>query len=47
MALEVTGEAGTVPARYQPPVQGARAPVMVWLTPDRDVLREAEWGSYL
>ena len=47
--FEVTGEAGTVPARYQPPGAGHHGRrVMVWLTPDgRDVLREAEWGSYL
>lgn len=47
--FEVTGQAGAIPARYQPPHaahHGRR--VMVWLTPDgRQVLREDEWGGYL
>lgn len=47
--FEATGEAGAIPARYQPPGVGHHGTrVMVWLSPDgRQVLREADWGSYL
>lgn len=47
--FEATGESGALPARYQPPGVGHHGQrIMVWLSPDgRQVLREAEWGSYL
>lgn len=45
---EAAGQAGALPARYQPPGAGHHGRrVMVWLSPDgREVLREAEWGRY-
>lgn len=47
--FEASGRPGAIPARYQPPGAGHHGRrVMVWLTPDgREVLREADWGSYL
>lgn len=46
--FEVTGQAGAIPARYQPPDAGHHGRrIMVWLSPDGTrVLREAEWGGY-
>lgn len=47
--FEATGEPGAIAVRYQAPGAGHHGRrVMVWLTPDGgQVLREADWGSYL
>ena len=48
--LEVTGEAGAIPARYYDPhatAGGHFAPLMVWLSPDgAQILRRDRWGDY-
>jgi uncharacterized iron-regulated membrane protein len=46
--FEATDDAGPIPARYLPlRHEHTDRMVMVWLSPDgRQVLREAEWGTY-